>query len=71
MCDNSKCVGSLSDKLNAYIDTLPERERKFILSIILSLMDPMERMNWVDANKLLSFREAEILRNLENIKAEP
>ncbi len=55
-------VATFAARLEAYAETLPERERDVLMAMIYRAMDPLERLRWRDTSALLDPREEALLR---------
>ncbi len=58
-------VGSLTDKLTAWSETLEARQRKILEHLIYRAMDPLDRVALNASDDLLDSTELETLRRLE------
>jgi len=63
--DDSTVV-AFADHLEAFANTLSDRERDILGSMLYSVLDPWERMRLRDPDDMLSPSEAEILRAIES-----
>lgn len=59
-------VAAFADHLEAFAATLSEGERDLLGRLLVSVLDPLERMRLRDPDEVLSPREAEVLRMLES-----
>jgi len=57
---------SFAQKLDSFAETLPKSERLLLATIIINLMDPIERMKWRDVTNLLNADEIQLLKRLQS-----
>jgi hypothetical protein len=69
--DNRLLLSSFTKRLDSLASTLPRRERLILAAIIMTSMDPIERMRWQDHTKILDSNEIEILKKLQIKKGKP
>jgi hypothetical protein len=59
-------VAAFADHLEEFASTLPERERELLAALLLSAMDPLDRMRLRAPGEVLTPTEAAVLRALES-----
>jgi hypothetical protein len=59
-------VAAFAAHLEGFARTLAEPERDLLTRMLMSVLDPLERMRLRDPAELLSPAEAELLRSLES-----
>lgn len=57
-------LSSFTEQLGAFASTLTRREHYLLATIIMTCMDPIEKMRWRDLTKILDQDEIEILMKL-------
>ena len=62
--DRDKPARLLAERLEAFSGDLTERDRVLLEIVLLSAMDPLDRLRWRDASRLLNAREVELLDRL-------
>jgi hypothetical protein len=62
---DEETVASFAVHLDAFARTLSEREYNMLAGLLLSALDPLQRMRLRDAEELLSTEEAAIVAALE------
>ena len=63
--EQEKLIETFSNRLEEFASSLSDRECQILLNLIMSTMDPLDRIRWENPNSILNKQEQEYLNDLK------